>query len=105
MPAPQILGLPVGRTRCCLIARTLLVDTGWAGSMPCLSQALRPYGMAPSDIRCLLVAHFHPDHMGTASDLQAFGCTFLVPSIQLPHLHGASTRHCRRAQNALVPSG
>lgn len=89
MPAPQILELPVGRTRCYLIERTLLVDTGWAGSMPRLSQALTPYGMAPSDIRCLLVTHFHPDHMGTASDLQALGCTLLVPSVQLPHLHDA----------------
>ena len=81
--------LPLGRTRCYLIGHALLVDTGWAGTMPLLHQALSPAGMVPSDISCLVVTHFHPDHMGLAPALMDLGCTFLVPDIQLSHLHDA----------------
>ena len=47
----------------------LLFDTGWAGTFMKMCRALGEQNLKLSDIKYLLVSHFHPDHMGLAGEL------------------------------------
>src|SRR5580704_579025 len=50
-----------------------LVDAGLPGSAPALAAAVRHTGHRPSDVRRLVLTHFHPDHIGAAADVAAWG--------------------------------
>ena len=49
----------------------LLFDTGWAGTFPKLCKALGEKGVKFSDIRYLLISHFHPDHMANLKKVKS----------------------------------
>lgn len=51
----------------------LLVDCGWPGTLPKLLAQLKRKGVAPAELKYLLVTHFHPDHAGLAGELQRHG--------------------------------
>ncbi|BCW92291.1 MAG: hydrolase [Thermoanaerobaculum sp.] len=57
-----------------------LVDTGPAtgAAWRALKAGLAAYGLAPQDVRRVLVTHGHHDHMGLARKLQAFGAEVLA---------------------------
>jgi hydroxyacylglutathione hydrolase len=48
-----------------------LVDTGIAGTGPAMLGRLAELSIAPSDIALIVITHAHPDHAGSAADLQA----------------------------------
>jgi glyoxylase-like metal-dependent hydrolase (beta-lactamase superfamily II) len=48
-----------------------LVDPGPASTLPRLREALSGFGLAPRDLRHLLLTHVHMDHAGAAGDLVA----------------------------------
>ncbi|WFN33840.1 MBL fold metallo-hydrolase [Methanogenium sp. S4BF] len=49
---------------------TILVDTGDAGSEDAILEAAKQLGIAPGDIRLILLTHGHADHAGSASSLR-----------------------------------
>jgi ribonuclease/clavin/mitogillin len=63
----------------------LIVDCGWPGTLPKLTAELKRKGIAFSEIKYLLVTHFHPDHAGLTQELKNQGIKFLLlqPQIDL----------------------
>ncbi len=56
----------------------LLVDVGWPGTLPKLLANLKRKDIALSDIRYLLVTHYHPDHAGLAQEVKVQGVKLIV---------------------------
>lgn len=56
----------------------LLVDCGWPGTLPKFSAGLKRKGISLSEIKYLLVTHFHPDHAGLTQELKDQGIKFLL---------------------------
>lgn len=61
----------------------LLVDVGWPGTLPKLLANLKRKDIALSDIRYLLVTHYHPDHAGLAQEVKAHGIKLIVLESQV----------------------
>lgn len=56
----------------------LLVDCGWPGTLPKLLAELKRKGIAFSEIKYLLVTHFHPDHAGLTEELKNLGVKLIL---------------------------
>lgn len=41
----------------------ILIDTDWAGTLPMFFRKIKDLGIKLSDIKYLLITHYHPDHM------------------------------------------
>ena len=67
----------------------LLFDTGWAGTLPKFLKALGENNKKLSDIRFLMISHFHPDHMGIAQEIADMGVTIAVMDVQKDYIHSA----------------
>ena len=67
----------------------LLVDTDWAGTLPLFFKAIKTAGIEMKAITTLLVTHYHPDHMGLASELQRLGVKLLVVDVQRLFVHAS----------------
>ena len=67
-----------------IVGGWLMVDTGWAGTLPKLLNAVRQKDIGIKEIRYLVVTHFHPDHCGLVEDLKDFGATLIVHQRQVP---------------------
>lgn len=65
----------------------LLVDTDWAGTLPLFYKAIKENNIRLSDIHYVLATHYHPDHMGLASELMAAGVTLIVMDVQRDYTH------------------
>jgi glyoxylase-like metal-dependent hydrolase (beta-lactamase superfamily II) len=61
----------------------LLVDAGWAGTLPQFQHQFKRVGIRLSDVKHVLCTHYHPDHAGLAQALKRLGCTLVVVDIQL----------------------
>jgi len=61
----------------------LLVDCGWPGTLPKLKAELKRKGISLSEIKYLLVTHFHPDHAGLAQELKKTGTKLLLLESQI----------------------
>lgn len=62
-----------------------LVDTGFPGSEKKLLQALAELGVAPEDIRHILLTHAHPDHIGSAAAIKRLtGAKVYASAIDAP---------------------
>ena len=55
----------------------LLLDTGYAGTLPAFYRAIRQAGVRVSDISFVLATHYHPDHMGLIPELMKLGVKLL----------------------------
>ncbi|MBE6611312.1 MAG: MBL fold metallo-hydrolase, partial [Ruminococcaceae bacterium] len=64
-----MIELLYGKTRTYLVGGILLVDTDWAGTLPRFFRKLKESNIPLESIRCLMVTHYHPDHMGIAAEL------------------------------------
>lgn len=60
----------------------LLVDCGWPGTLPQFTKVLKQKGSTLSEIKYLLVTHFHPDHAGLVQDIKNQGAKFILPECQ-----------------------
>ncbi len=56
----------------------ILIDVGWPGTLPKLMANLKRQGVPFSDVRYLLVTHYHPDHAGLAQELKNKGIQLIV---------------------------
>jgi endoribonuclease LACTB2 len=61
----------------------LLVDCGWPGTFPQFSAELKRKGLAPAEIRYILVTHFHPDHAGLVQEFKNLGARLILLESQV----------------------
>ncbi|HJS20170.1 MAG TPA: MBL fold metallo-hydrolase [Anaerolineales bacterium] len=61
----------------------LLVDCGWPGTLSQFTNVLKRKGISLSEIKYLLVTHFHPDHAGLVQELKDQGIKFILPECQV----------------------
>ncbi len=61
----------------------LLIDVGWPGTLPKLQHQCKRADIRLSDIRHLLVTHYHPDHAGLVQELKVAGMKLIVIDSQL----------------------
>ncbi|MFZ2755717.1 MAG: MBL fold metallo-hydrolase [Atopobiaceae bacterium] len=101
--ACEVSELRCGQTRCYLVNRTLLVDTGWSGTLHELFRALKRGGVQLKDVRCLIVTHYHPDHMGIAQELADLGVRLVVLDVQEGFLHSSDYIFAKDPQTSFEP--
>ena len=65
----------------------LLVDTDYAGTLPCFFKSLKASGIELKEISYVLATHYHPDHIGLIGELQKLGIRLLIIDRQLPFIH------------------
>ncbi len=66
----------------------LLVDVGFAGTLPKLQHELKRMDIQLAHIPYLLATHYHPDHAGLAGELQKMGMKLIVVDIQQAAIDG-----------------
>ncbi len=76
-----------GNTKCYVIDNKIMVDTDWAGTLQAFYSCLKENDIVLSDIRYLMITHFHPDHMGIAGDLAELGIKVIVFDTQKDYMH------------------
>ena len=65
----------------------LLVDAGWAGSLPAMKGGLKRYGISPAEIRYVMLTHHHPDHAGLTQEVKRLtGARLIIHQCQIPFL-------------------
>ena len=64
----------------------ILIESGPSSCRGRLLQALRERGLAPADVKALLVTHIHLDHAGCAGFFAAQGVPIFVHHLGAPHL-------------------
>ena len=88
----KIREIKYGNTNCFLICGSrgsLLFDTDWAGTYFKFCRALKNEGVALNSISCLLISHYHPDHMGIAQEIASAGVHLLVMDVQKKYIHAS----------------
>jgi glyoxylase-like metal-dependent hydrolase (beta-lactamase superfamily II) len=66
-----------------------LVDAGVRGAGVPIAEAIRSLGHDPSDLRRIVLTHFHEDHMGAAAELAGlFGAEVLAHHLDAPVIRG-----------------
>jgi glyoxylase-like metal-dependent hydrolase (beta-lactamase superfamily II) len=88
----EIKELKYGGTNCYVICGSrgrLLFDTDWAGTYFKFCGALKDAGIALNSLSCLLISHYHPDHMGIAQDISYAGVPLLAADVQKKYLHAS----------------
>ena len=84
------LKLKYGNTNTYLIRLNrgyLLVDTGYAGTLPAFYKAIKANGIGVRDVAYVLATHYHPDHMGLIPDLMRQGVKLLLVDVQKDFVH------------------
>ena len=92
-----------GSTGAAANAGALLIDTGWAGTLPLFFGAMREAGADVRDIRYLMVTHFHPDHCGIAQEIANLGVKIVVFDVQLDFVHSADAVFAKDKKSRFVP--
>ena len=62
----------------------IMIDAGWPNSLPQLLQLLKQKDIQVSDIKYLMVTHFHPDHAGLVQNLKDLGVNLILHECQVP---------------------
>ena len=81
----------------------LLLDTGWAGTFPAFCRACGDLGIPVQSIDCILITHFHPDHMGIAQEIADLGPVIAAMDVQQAYIHAADRVFAKDARNRFVP--
>lgn len=82
----NILSLKCRLTNCYLIESCsgwIMVDTDWPDTLPQLLHLLRQQDIQVSDIKYLIVTHFHPDHAGIVENLKDLGINLILHESQV----------------------
>lgn len=87
----------------CGMSGNLLVDTGYAGTLPAFYRAIKNCKIKISDITYILATHYHPDHIGLISELVSQGVKLLVTDIQYPYIYFADNIFARDKKLAYEP--
>ena len=65
----------------------LMVDTGWAGSLPAMKGQLKRFGIELAQIRFVMITHHHPDHAGLTQEIKhASNARLIILEKQIPYL-------------------
>ena len=65
----------------------ILVDTDWAWTLSEFFKAIKSRNISIDEIKFLIITHYHPDHMGLASELVELGIKLIVVDIQRDFIH------------------
>ncbi len=66
-----------------------LIDAGAPGSGRMVLRQLRQLGIAPTDVKRIILTHYHIDHRGAAREIQlATGAELLAHTSEAPYLRG-----------------
>lgn len=60
----------------------IMIDTGWAGTFGELQKLLKQKNIELTQIKYLIITHFHPDHAGLAEEHKEHGTKLLVHQAQ-----------------------
>lgn len=82
---------------------TILLDTGWAGTLPDFQKALKEQGCSPEKIGAIIISHFHPDHMGIAEEISLLGPTIVVFDVQQSFLHASDAVFYKEKAGSFLP--
>ena len=66
---------------------SILVDTGYAGTLQAFYKAIKAQDIKVSDISYVMCTHYHPDHCGLVSDLMEQGVGLILIDSQVEHVH------------------
>jgi len=69
----RIINLTYKLTNCYLVESSsgwIMIDTDWPDTLPHLLHLLKQHDLQTSDIKYLIVSHFHPDHAGLVQNLK-----------------------------------
>lgn len=83
----KILRLTCKLTNCYLLESCsgwIMIDTDWPDTLPQLLHLLKQQDVRISDIKYLIVTHFHPDHAGIAQYLKDLGINLILHENQVP---------------------
>ena len=81
----------------------LLLDTGWAGTLPAFYRALGEMKVAAQEIRYVLVTHYHPDHLGIVQDITETGAQLVIVDVQKNYVHGSDAIFAKEAKTPFTP--
>ena len=74
---------------------SILVDTGYAGTLQAFYKAIKAQEIKVSDISYVMCTHYHPDHCGLVSDLMEQGVSLILMASQVEHVHFSDTIFAR----------
>lgn len=61
----------------------LLIDCGWPGTLPQFTAELKRKGIALTEVKYVLVTHFHPDHAGLVQEFKNRGAKLILMETQV----------------------
>lgn len=61
----------------------LLIDCGWPGTFPQFAAEFKRKGISPSEIKYILVTHFHFDHAALVQDFKNLGAKLILLESQI----------------------
>ncbi len=92
-----------GKTRTYLVDEMLLVDTDWAGTLSQFFRKLKAMNISFDSIPYLMITHYHPDHMGIASELMELGIKLVIFDVQLPYVHFSDKIYSKENNRSYKP--
>ena len=81
----------------------LLFDTGWAGTFAAFCHAMGELNVPVQDIDCIMISHYHPDHMGIAQEIADLGPVILVADVQKDFVHSTDDIFDKEGNAAFKP--
>ncbi len=85
----EIKELKYGNTRCYCINNKVLIDTDWAGTLSAFFKCTKENNIKFEEIECLMITHFHPDHMGIAQEIADLGVQLIIFEEQKGFIHSS----------------
>ncbi|MFL0247121.1 MBL fold metallo-hydrolase [Candidatus Clostridium stratigraminis] len=86
----NILKLTCKMTNCYLVEYSsgwIMIDTDFPETLNQMLHLIKQYDIKISDIKYLVVTHFHPDHAGFAQNLKNLGVKLIVHECQIPYVN------------------
>lgn len=83
----------------------LLVDTGWAGSLPAFISELKRCKTPLAEIRFIMITHHHPDHAGLVQEIKnaSPGSKLVIHQVQIPFLKDLLALHQKKGDRSYLP--
>ena len=102
----MIIKLKYGNTNTFFVRgknKNILVDTDYAGTLPLFYKSLKENGITVKDIDYILATHYHPDHIGLASQLMEQGVRLLLVDSQAESVHYSDAVFAREPRLGYKP--